>query len=89
MGAIFLNTLFSKLFIRESDITCIMTVVGVQQQHEGMFLKHGAGGGAKIFQQFHGRGRFFSRVFARGGGLFFFACRFYQTTTSPPPPRRP
>ena len=50
-GAIFFNTLFYKLFFHENDITCIITVVGPQQQHKGMFLKYGAwgGGGGKNF----------------------------------------
>ena len=65
-----------NFFFRESGITCIITVVGAQKQHKGMFfLKHG-GGGCKIFQQCHG-GRFFSGVFARGGGGAQFC---------PPPP---
>ena len=77
-------------FFRESYITCIITVVGAQPQHEGMFLKHG-GGGRKKFPTVSwggggGGGRFFSRVFARGvGALFFFAYRFCRTTHHPTP----
>ena len=29
---------FLRTFFRESDITCIITVVGAQQQHKGMFF---------------------------------------------------
>ena len=46
-GAIFFNALFCELFFRESDIPCIITVVGAQQQHKGMFLKHGGWGWGK------------------------------------------
>ena len=69
-GAIFFNALFYKLFFRESDITCIITVVGAQQQYKGMFLKHG--GGAKIFQQCHGGEAIFLPCIREGGGRFFF-----------------
>ena len=37
-GAIFFNVLFLRTFFRENDITCIITVVGAQQQHKGMFF---------------------------------------------------
>ena len=43
-GAIFFLTHYFANFFHESDITCIITVVGAQQQHKGMFLKHGAAG---------------------------------------------
>ena len=57
-GGIF-YTHFFAFFFRESYIMHIITVVGAQQKHKGMFFKHG-GGGAKIFLQCHwGGGRFF------------------------------
>ena len=46
--------------------------MGAQQQHKGMFLKHGAGG-AKIFQQCH------------GGGTIFFCLSISPNHPSPPP----
>ena len=60
-GDFFFNALFCKLFFRESDITCIITVVGAQQQHKDMFLKHGVGGG---------EGQKFSNS-VMGGAIFF------------------
>ena len=75
-GAIFFKRIILKTFFHESGITCIITVVGAQQQHKGMFLKTWSrrGGGAKIFQQCNGGGnRFFPRVFERRGGAFFSA----------------
>ena len=72
-GRFFLYALFCKLFFHKSDITCIVTVVGAQQQHKGMFLKHGAGEGAKIFQQYHGGGGDFFPTYSEGGGALFFS----------------
>ena len=40
--------------------------MGAQEQHKGTFLKHKGGGGAKIFQQCHGRG---------DGGAIFLSSR--------------
>ena len=83
-GRFFFNALFCELFFfLESDITCIITVVGAQQQHKGMFLKHGVRG-AKIFQKCHGGGGaiFFPRI-RKGGGAFF---RLSILPTTPPPP---
>ena len=80
-------------------VTCIITVVGAQQQHIGMFLKHGAGGGgAKIFQQCHGGGggknfptvswgEAFFPTHSRGWGtLFFLPIDFAEPPPPPPPP---
>ena len=36
-GDFFLTHYFAKLFFRESDMTCIITVVGAQQQHKACF----------------------------------------------------
>ena len=84
-GAIFLTHYFANFF-RESDITCIITVMGAQQQHKGMFLKPGGGGRQKLSNSVIG-GAIFSRVFARGGrGAFFFAFQFCRTTPHPPQP---
>ena len=83
-GTIFFNALFLLTFFHESDITCIITAVGAQQQHKGMFFLN-MGRGGKFFQQCHEGGRLFSRVFSRGGALFF-AYRFCRT---PPPPSAP
>ena len=48
-GRFFLNALFLRTCFHESDITCIITVVGAQEQHKAMFLKHKKrGGGQKI-----------------------------------------
>ena len=63
-GVIFFNALFLRTFFRESDITCIITVVGAQKQHKGMFfgvfLKWGGGGGGDtFFQLVMGEGIFF------------------------------
>ena len=91
-GDFFFKALFCKLFLRESDITCVITVVGAQQQHKGMFLKHGAeggGGGGKNFPTVSwggGGGGDFFPAYSRGGGAFFFTYRFCQP---PPPPSRP
>ena len=88
-GAIFFNALFCKLFFRESDITCIITVVGARQQHKGMFLKHGARG-ANIFQQCHGGKRFFSpRICEEGGGGAFFSPIDFAEPLPHPAPARP
>ena len=38
-GAKFLTYYCCELFFYKSDITCIITVVGAQEQHKGMFLK--------------------------------------------------
>ena len=43
-GAIYFNALFLLTFFHESDITCIITVVGAQQQHKGMFFLNMGGG---------------------------------------------
>ena len=71
----FFNTLFLLTFFQESDITCIITVVGAQQQHKGMFILNmgegqifptvtlGEGGGGAIFFQ----------CILEGGGALFFA----------------
>ena len=71
---------FANFFFLESDITCIITVVGAQLQQKGMFLKHGVGGGgAKISNSVMGGGViFFSHIREPGGwgGTFFFAYRF-------------
>ena len=86
-GDFFLMHYFANFFFGESDITCIIAVAGAQQQHKGMFLKHGVGGGQKFFQQCHGgRGDFFPHIREGGGGAFFFAYRFCRTTPPPPPP---
>ena len=86
-GVIFFNALFCKLFFRESDITCIITIVGAQQQHKGIIFKTWGGGGAKIFQQCHGgRAIFFPRIREGGWALFFSTIDFCRTTTPPPPP---
>ena len=37
-GRFFLRVIFANFFFRESDITCIITVVGAQKQHKGMFF---------------------------------------------------
>ena len=37
-GAFFFYAFFLLTFFHESDITCIITVVGAQQQHKGMFF---------------------------------------------------
>ena len=63
--------------------TCIITVVGAQQQHKGMFLLNVGGGGVQIFPTVFWGGRFFSRVFSRGGALYFSPIDFAE----PPPPR--
>ena len=63
--------------------------MGAQQQHKGMFLKHGgAGGGAKIFQQCHGGagGGDFFPAYSRGGGSFFFFSPIDFAEPPPPPP---
>ena len=85
VDSLFLTYYFANFFFRESDITCIITVVGAQLQHKGMFLKHGVGvGGQKFSNSVMGWGSsFFSRVFARGRSLVFFAYWFCWTT--PPP----
>ena len=70
-GRFFFNALFLWTFFRESDITCIITVVGAQQQHKGMFLKHGGGG-----QKFSN-----SVMEGVGGALFFTPIDFAE----PPP----
>ena len=74
-----------QTFFRESDIACIITVVGAQQQHKGMFLKHGVGGGQKFSNSVIGGAIFFPRI-REGGGRFFFYYRFCRTTTHPPHP---
>ena len=61
---IFFNALFLRFFFLESYITCIIPVVGAQQKHEGMFLKHG--GGQKFSYSVAGWG---------GGGGGFFLVR--------------
>ena len=79
---------FANFFFRKSDITCIITVVGAQQQHKGMFLKHGAGGRwAKIFHQCHegGGGGIFFPTYSRGGALFFLPIDFAEPPRPPPP----
>ena len=68
-------------FFSQSDITCIITVVGAREQHKGMFLKH-KGVGAKIFQQCHGGGIFFPCIL-EGGGTFFLPIDL----PNPPPPQ--
>ena len=68
-GDFFLARYFCELFFCESDITCIVTVVGAQKQHKGMFfLKHG-GRGANFSNSVMG-GDFFP-VYSRGGGAQF------------------
>ena len=87
-GDFFLTHYFCELFFHEGDITCIITVVGAQEQHKGMFLKHKGGGGAKIFQQCHGGwgGGFFSCGFSsRGGALFFLPSDFADPHPTPRP----
>ena len=78
-GDFFFYALFCKLFFRESDITCIITVVRAQQQHKGMFLKHGGGegGGAKVSNS------------VIGGALFFLPIDFAEPPLPPPPPPPP
>ena len=85
-GNFFSTHYFCDFFFRKNYITRILILVGALQQHKGMFLKHGRGGGAKIFLQCPGGGAIFSRVFSRGGGrgAFFLAYWFCQTTTPPP-----
>ena len=63
----------------------IITVVGAQQQHKGMFFLNMEWGGGQIFPtvSWGGGGRFFSHVFSRGGGALFFTYRFCRTTTTP------
>ena len=52
--------------------------MGEQQNHKGMFVKHGGRGGAKLFLQCHGgKGATFT-PFILGRGELFFA--------KPPPP---
>ena len=58
----FFNTLFLLTFFQESDITCIITVVGAQQQHKGMFILN------------MGEGQIFPTVSWGGGGAIFFQC---------------
>ena len=70
-GAIFFNALFLLTFSHESDITCIITVVGAQQQHKGMF-----------FFKHYGGGQIFPTV--SWGGVLFFAYRFCHPPPSPP-----
>ena len=82
---LFISILFwrGKFFFRESDITCIITIVRAQQQHKGMFLKDGVG--QKILQQCHGGGGgdFFPTYLRGGGGAFFLPIDFAD---SPPRP---
>ena len=86
-GRFFLTRYFCELFFCESDITCIISVVGAQQQHKGMFFFKRGVRGANFSNSAMGGGvRFFSRVFSRGG-TFFFAYRFCRTPPPPPPPR--
>ena len=57
-----------NFFFRESDITCIITVVGAQKQHKGMFfLKHGEG--VQIFPTVSW-GAIFFRCIREGGAQF-------------------
>ena len=71
-GAIFLMHYFANFF-HESDITCIITVVGAQQQHKGMLFLNMGGG------------QIFPTVSLGVGGALFFAYRFCR----PPPPTIP
>ena len=74
-GEIFFNALFLLIFFHESDITCIITVVGAQQQHKGMFFLNMGGG--QIFPTVSWGGGDFFPMYSRGGVLFFFfAYRF-------------
>ena len=84
-GRFFLARYFCKLFFRKSDITCIITVVGAQKQHKGMFFLN-MRGGCKFFQQCHGGGGDFFPVYSRGGGRFFF---YLSILPNRPPPSRP
>ena len=62
------NALFCKLFFHKSDIACIITVVGAQQQHKDMFLKHGVGEGQTFSNSAMGGGAIFSSHIRKGGG---------------------
>ena len=84
-GAIFLTHHF-VIFFRKSDITCIITVVGTQQQHKGIFLNMGQGGGQNFPTLSWGGAIFFPHI-REGGRLFF--CLSILTNHHPPPPPRP
>ena len=49
-------------------MTCIITVVEAQQQHKGMFLKHGWRGGKNFPTVSCGGGDDFFPAYSRGGG---------------------
>ena len=72
-GDFFSTHYFCDFFFCKNYITCILILVGALQQHKGMFLKHGRGGGQKFSCSVMGGGDFFP-VYSRGGGggaLFF------------------
>ena len=84
-GGDFFNALFLPTFFHESDITCIIPVVGAQQQHKGMFFLNMGGG--QIFPTVSWGGRCFSRVFSRGvgGGRFIFRVSILPNHNPPLP----
>ena len=70
-GAIFFNALFLlTFFFHESDITCIITVVGAQQQHKGMFFLNMEVRGGQIFPTVSWGAMFFPCILE--GGRFIF-----------------
>ena len=78
---------FVNFFFLEIDITCIISVVGAQQQHKGMFLKHGVGGGPKFSNSVMGEAIFFPCI--RERGAIFFPLSILPKPSSPPPPLQP
>ena len=77
-GDSFFVRIISADIFRKSYITFIITVVGAQQQHKGMFLKHGREG-RKFSNRVMGRSDFFP-MYSRGGGVAPFFM-FSSSTT--------